>query len=101
MCLYTNCKRITLVCSNNKLLAYRLSRTGSTTYHFNCVLPALVEVEVSFCRACTFHSDCAGIARQAFQCNGSVAYLFPLTVATVLEGEVVCISDRSRLLTSN
>ena len=41
------------------------------------------------------------IARQAFQYSGSVAYLFPLTVAAVLEGGAVCISDRSRLLTSN
>ena len=30
-----------------------------------------------------------------------LAYLFPLTVATVLEDDAVCISDRSRLLTSN
>ena len=35
------------------------------------------------------------------QYSGSVAYLFPLTVATVLEGDAVCISDLSRLLTSN
>ena len=72
-----------------------------TTFHFDCVRPALVEVEVLFCRLCTFHCDCAGIARQAFQYSGSVAYLFPLTVATVLEGDAVCIFDRSRLLTSN
>ena len=31
------------------------------------------------------------------QYSGSVAYLFLLTVATVLEGGAVCISDRSRL----
>ena len=73
---------------------------GGTTFHFACVRPALVEVEV-FCRLCTFHCDCAGIARQAFKFSGSVAYLFPLTVATVLEGGAVCISDQSRLLTSN
>ena len=48
-------------------------------FHFDCVQPALVEVEVLFCRVCTFHCDCAGIARQAFQYSGSVAYLVPLT----------------------
>ena len=48
-----------------------------------------------------FHRDCAGIARQAFQYSGSVAYIFPLTVAAVLDGDAVCISDRLRLLTSN
>ena len=73
----------------------------STTSHFDCVQPALVVVEVLFCRLCTFHCDCAGIARQPFPCIGSVAYLLPLTVATVLEECALCISDRSRLLTSN
>ena len=63
--------------------------------------PALVEVEVLFCRLCTFHCDCAGIARQAFQYSGSVVYIFHLTGATVLEGGAVCISDRSRLLIPN
>ena len=72
-----------------------------TTFHFNCVQPALVELEVLFSQLCTFQRDCAGIARQAFQYSGSVAYLFHLTVAAVLEGDAVCISDRSRLLTSN
>ena len=56
------------------------SELGGTTFHFDCVRPALVEVEVLFCRLCTFHCDCAGIARQAFQYSGSVAYLFPLGV---------------------
>ena len=60
------------------------SELGGTTFHFDCVRPALVEVEVLFCRLCTFHCDSAGIARQAFQYSGSVAYLFPLTVAAVL-----------------
>ena len=78
-----------------------MSRTRGTAFHFDCVRPALVEVELLFCRVCTFHCDCAGIARQAFQYSGSVAYLFPLNVATVLEGDAVCISDRSRFLTSN
>ena len=77
------------------------SELGGATFHFDCVRPTLVEVEVLFCRLCTFHCDCAGIARQAFQYSGSVAYLFPLTVATVLEGGAVCISDRSKLLTAN
>ena len=36
-----------------------------------------------------FHRDCAGIARQAVQCSGYVACLFPLTVAAVLEGGAV------------
>ena len=45
-----------------------------------------------------FHRDCAGIARQAFHYSGSVAYLFPLTVAAVLEGGAVHILI---LLTSN
>ena len=89
------------LCSNNKLLEYRLPGTGDTTFHFDCVRPALVDVEVLFCLLCIFHCDCAFIARQAFQYSGSVAYLFPLTVATVLDGDAVCISDRSRHLTSN
>ena len=58
-------------------------------------------MEVLFCQLCILHRVCAGIARQAFQYSGSVAYLFPLTVAAVLEGDAVCISDQSRLLTSN
>ena len=77
------------------------SEQEGTTFHFDCVRPALVEVEILFCRLCIFHCDCAGISRQAFQYSGSVAYLFTLTVAAVLEGGAVCISDRSRLLTSN
>ena len=36
-----------------------------------------------------FHRDCARIRRQAFHYSGSVAYLFPLTVAAVLEGGAV------------
>ena len=58
-------------------------------------------MEVLFCKVCILYRDCAGIARQAFQYSGSVAYLFPLTVVAVLEGDAVCISDRSRLLNSN
>ena len=77
------------------------SERGTTTFRFDCVRPAVVEVEVLFCQLCTFHCDCAGIARQSFQYSGSVAYLFHLTVAIVLEGGAVCISDGSRLLTSN
>ena len=77
------------------------AQNWGTTFHFNCVQPALVEFEVLFYHLCTFHRDCAGLARQAFQYSGSVAYLFPLTVAAVLEGDAVCISDRSSLLTSN
>ena len=57
------------------------------------VRPAVVEVKVLLCGVCTFHCDCAGIAGQAFQYSGSVAYLFPLTVVTVLEGDAVCMSD--------
>ena len=72
--------------SNNKLLEYRLLRTGGTTFYFDCVRPALVEVEVLFGQLRAFHCDCAGIARQASQYSGSVAYLFSLTVATLLEG---------------
>ena len=88
-------------CGNNKLLKYRIAQNWGTTFHFDCVQPALVEFEVLFCQLCTFHRDCAGIARQAFQYSGPVAYLFHLIVAAVLEGGAVCISDRSRLITSN
>ena len=63
-----------------------VAQNWGTTFHFDCVPPAL---EVLFCRLCILHLDCAGIARQAFQYSGSVAYLFPLTVAAVLEGGVV------------
>ena len=51
-----------------------------------------------------FHSDCAGIARQAFQYSGSVVNLFPLTVAPVLEGGelgVHFLIDRDFSLNSN
>ena len=78
-----------------------VAQNWGTAFHFSCVQPALVEFEVLFCKLCTLHRDCVGIARQAFQYSGSVSYLFPLTVAAVLEGGAVCISDRSRLLTSN
>ena len=61
----------------------------------------MVEFEVLFCQLCTFPRGCAWIARQAFQYSGSVAYLFPLTVAAGFEGGAVRISDRSRLLTYN
>ena len=70
-----------------------VAQNCGTTFHFNCVQPALFEFEVLFCQLCTFHRDCAGIARQAFQYSGSVVYLFPLTVPAVLEGGAVCISD--------
>ena len=70
-------------------------------FSFRLCSTCLGRVEVLFCQLCILHRDCAGIARQAFQYSGSVAYLFPLTVAAVLEGDAVCISDRSRLLTSN
>ena len=85
---------------NNNLLEYRCSELG---YYFSFQLcsTCLGRVEVLFCQLCILHHDCAGIARQAFQYSGSVAYLFPLTVAAMLEGGAVCISDRSRLLTSN
>ena len=48
-----------------------------------------------------FHCDCAGITGHSFPCSGSVAYLLPLAVATLLGGYAECISDRSRLLTSS
>ena len=74
-----------------------VAQNCGTTFHFNCIQPALFEFEVLFCQLCTFHRDCAGIARQAFQYSD----LFPLTVPAVLEGDAVCISDRSRFLISN
>ena len=49
-----------------------------TTFHFDCVPPALVELKYYFAN-CVFYRDGAGIARQAFQYSGSVAYVFPLT----------------------
>ena len=101
VCLYANRERSILVCSNKGTAGIPTVQNWGTTFHFDCVRPALVKVEVLFCRSCTFHCDCAGIARQASQYGGSVAYLFPLTVATLLEGDEVWISDRSILLTSN
>ena len=77
------------MCSNKKSAGISTVHNWGTTFHFDCVRPALVEVEVLFCRLCTFHRNCAGIARQASQYSGSVAYLFPLTVATLLEGDEV------------
>ena len=70
-------------------------------FSFRLCSTAVGRVEVLFCQLCILHRDCAGIARQTFQYSGSVAYLFPLTVAAVLEGDAVCFSDRSRLLTFN
>ena len=70
-------------------------------FSFQLCSTCLGRVEVLFCKVCILYRDCAGIARQAIQYSGSVSYLFPLTVATVLEGDAVCISDRSRLLNSN
>ena len=75
-----------------------VAQNWGTNFHFDCVPPALVELKY-YLPIVYFHRDCAGIARQAFQYSWSVAYLFPLTVAAVLEGDAVCISDRSRLLT--
>ena len=72
-----------------------MAQNWGTKFHFDCVRSALVEFEVLFGQLCTFHRDCAGIARQAFQYSWSAAYLFPLTMADVLEGgTAVCISDR-------
>ena len=87
-------------CGSNKLLEYRCSELG---YYFSFQLcsTSFVEFQVIFCQLCTFHRDCAEIVRRAFQYSGSVAYLFPLTVVAVLEGDALCISDLSRLLTSN
>ena len=58
-----------------KTAGIRTVQNWGTAFHFACVRSALVEVEVLFCRSCTFHCDCAGIARQASQYSGSVAYL--------------------------
>ena len=58
-------------------------------FSFRLCSTSLGRVEVLFCQLCIFHRDYAGIARQAFQYSGSVAYLFPLTVAAVLEGGAV------------
>ena len=98
MCSYANCWIFVgveiITCWNI------VAQNWGTTFHFDCVPPALVELEYYFAN-CVFSCDCAGIARQAFQYSGSVVYLFPLTVPAVLEGDALCISDRSRLLTSN
>ena len=77
-----------LWCGNNNLLQYRCSELG---YYFSVRLcpTCLGRVEVLFCQLCIFHRDCAGIAIQAFQYSGSVAYLFPMTVMAGLEGGVV------------
>ena len=72
----------------NNLMEYRCSELG---YYFSFRLcsTCLGRVEVLFCKLCIFHRDCAGIAMQAFQYSVSVAYLFLLTVAAVLEGGAV------------
>ena len=86
VCLYANCWIFVgveiITCWNN------VAQNWGTTFHFDCVPPASVELKYYFCQLCIFTAT-AGIARQAFQYSGSVAYLFPLTVAAVLEGGAV------------
>ena len=75
-------------CGSGDLLEYCCSELGQY-FSFRLCSTGLGRVEVLFCQLCILHRDCAGIARQAGQCSGSVAYLFPLTVAAVLEGGAV------------
>ena len=86
MCLYANC----LDFRGEKIITCWniVAQNWGTIFHFDCVPPALVELKY-YSANCVFSPRLCWDRKPAFQYSGSVAYLFPLIVAAVLEGGAV------------